>query len=213
MKVITVGGVKGGSGKTTLATNLTVLFAQEFKDVLLVDADNQGTASDFTAAREETLGDTEYTCIQLEGKSISREVKKLVNNYDWIVIDTGGRDTSDQRHALIASDIYLVPFSPRAYDVWTMGQVEDIISEIESVNPDLVPLSVINRSDPAGGANIKAMKALEQSEIIKHFDTPIGNRIAFAHSSEQGLAVTEYKPEDTKANAEITKLYNFIKQL
>ena len=47
--IITVGGIKGGSGKSTVATNLAVLRARAGRDVLLVDADGQETASDFTA--------------------------------------------------------------------------------------------------------------------------------------------------------------------
>jgi chromosome partitioning protein len=64
--ILVCGGIKGGVGKTTLATNLTVMLAMEGKDVLLVDADDQGTASDFTAVRTETLaeqGGAGYTSI------------------------------------------------------------------------------------------------------------------------------------------------------
>jgi len=55
MSIVVIGGTKGGVGKTTLATNLAVMRSQEKKDVLLVDADEQGSASDFTAVRNETL--------------------------------------------------------------------------------------------------------------------------------------------------------------
>ena len=49
--IVVVGGIKGGSGKTTVATNLAVLRASGGHDVLLVDADDQETASDFTILR------------------------------------------------------------------------------------------------------------------------------------------------------------------
>ena len=51
--ILTVGGIKGGSGKTTVATNLACIAATQNADVLLVDADDQETASDFTAVRKE----------------------------------------------------------------------------------------------------------------------------------------------------------------
>ena len=35
--IITVGGIKGGSGKTTIATNLTVQRAAEGRDVRLAE--------------------------------------------------------------------------------------------------------------------------------------------------------------------------------
>ena len=47
--IYTIGGIKGGSGKTTIATNLAIWLAQKETDVLLVDADEQETATDFSA--------------------------------------------------------------------------------------------------------------------------------------------------------------------
>jgi cellulose biosynthesis protein BcsQ len=45
--ILVVGETKGGSGKTLLATSLTVLRAASGQDVLLIDADEQGSAMDF----------------------------------------------------------------------------------------------------------------------------------------------------------------------
>ena len=63
--ILTVGGIKGGSGKTTVATNLACIAATQNTDVLLVDADDQETASDFTAVRKEDYPDVpRYTCAE-----------------------------------------------------------------------------------------------------------------------------------------------------
>ena len=51
--IIVIGGIKGGSGKTTVATNLAVLRSSKSKDVLLIDADDQETSTDFTILRNE----------------------------------------------------------------------------------------------------------------------------------------------------------------
>ena len=68
--ILTVGGIKGGSGKTTVATNFACMAAAQNADVLLVDADEQETASDFTAVRKEDYPDaTRYTCTKLTGKA------------------------------------------------------------------------------------------------------------------------------------------------
>lgn len=72
--ILTVGGIKGGSGKTTIATHLAILSAAHGKDVLLIDADDQETASDFTLLRTEHLGDnTGYTSIKLTGSAVRSE--------------------------------------------------------------------------------------------------------------------------------------------
>jgi Mrp family chromosome partitioning ATPase len=43
--IVAILGEKGGTGKTTLAVNLAGLRATEGRDVLLLDADRQGSAS------------------------------------------------------------------------------------------------------------------------------------------------------------------------
>jgi chromosome partitioning protein len=45
--ILVTGGIKGGSGKTTVAINLAVMRARAGFDVLLIDADDQESASDF----------------------------------------------------------------------------------------------------------------------------------------------------------------------
>src|SRR5687768_12906167 len=103
--IITIGGIKGGSGKTTVATNLACIAADLKADVLLVDADDQETSADFTAARKQDHENAAtYTCAKLTGKSVRTEILELAKKYDHVIIDTGGRDTTSQRAALSVSD-------------------------------------------------------------------------------------------------------------
>ncbi|GAA3998893.1 hypothetical protein GCM10022631_07080 [Deinococcus rubellus] len=89
--IYVVGGIKGGSGKTTVATNLAVALALDGRDVLLVDADDQETATDFSAWRNErTEGQTGYTSVQLTGQAAREELKRLAAKFEDVVIDTGG---------------------------------------------------------------------------------------------------------------------------
>ena len=68
-KIIVVGGIKGGGGKTTVATNLAISLVVAGFNVLLIDADDQETATDFTALRNErTENKAGYTAIQLRGQ-------------------------------------------------------------------------------------------------------------------------------------------------
>lgn len=46
--ILTVGNVKGGVGKTTLAINLAIALTRSGRDALLIDGDEQGTAAAFT---------------------------------------------------------------------------------------------------------------------------------------------------------------------
>lgn len=210
--IITVGGIKGGSGKTTVATNLAVYLSKIGGDVLLVDADDQETATDFTAWREETKGgDVGYTAVKLSGEQVRSQVLKLKDKYQYVVIDSGGRDTTSQRAALFTSDVYLLPFNPRSFDVWTVSKVEKLIMEIRSAKAtELKVYAFINRADPRGSDNDDAAELLTASDVMHFLDYSLGNRKAFSHAAAKGLGVLELSPPDEKANQEVKALFDYV---
>ena len=211
--IYVVGGIKGGSGKTTVATNLAVALALEGRDVLLVDADEQETATDFSAWRNERLdGNTGYTSVQLTGQAARQELQRLAGKFQHVVIDTGGRDTTSQRAALTVADLYLVPFNPRSFDVWTLEKVTRLIQEIQTVNPKLKCFAFLNRADSRGSDNQDAAEALSDTEALTYLDAPLGNRKAYSNAAAQGLGVLELHPEDAKASQEFRSLFDAIRQ-
>ena len=209
--ILVAGGIKGGSGKSTVAVNLAVMRAREERDVLLVDADDQETATDFTVLRNECLGGKAgYTSVALRGKAIRTEVHRLVPKYDDIIIDTGGRDTTSQRAAMSVADVYLVPFVPRSFDVWTLERVAELVEEVQTVHLDLQPFVFLNRADARGRDNAEAVAYFREFETLEYLDAPLGNRKVFANAAASGLAVVEYRPRDPKAIAEIERFYESV---
>ena len=211
--IYTVGGIKGGSGKTTIATNLAVMLHSKGRDVLFVDADDQETATDFTHWRNETLPNgSGYTAIQLANNAVRTEILKLRDKYDDIVIDTGGRDTTSQRAAITVSDVYIAPFIPRSFDMWTLEKVVRLIDEMRHANPQLRAFAVLNKTDSRGSDNIEAKEFLTESETITFLDASLGHRKSFANAASKGLGITEYKPTDEKAIKEMTILFDILTQ-
>src|ERR1700730_3644026 len=111
--ILSVGNIKGGVGKTTLAINLTIARSNTGHDVLLVDGDEQHTAITFTELRAGQLGKAGYTAVSLQGSALRTQVRQLAPKYDDIIIDVGGRDTGSLRAALTISDTVLIPVQPR----------------------------------------------------------------------------------------------------
>lgn len=209
--IITVGGIKGGSGKTTVATNLAVMRSAEGADVLLVDADDQETASDFTLLRNErTEGNAGYTSIQLSGAAVRNQTLRLKDKYQDVIIDTGGRDTASQRAAISVSDVLLVPFVPRSFDIWTIQKLAALVGEMLPANPRLKAFTFLNRADSRGQDNDDAAQVLREMEALSFTGVTLGARKAFSNASAHGLGVTELRPPDPKASEEMLMLYEYI---
>jgi len=210
--IICLAGTKGGSGRSTTATNFACIAAGQGMKVLMVDADDQETSADFTAVRKQDHpGAPSFTCIKLTGRAVRTEVLDLAPQYDHVIIDTGGRDTTSQRAALSVSDVLLIPFAPRSFDIWTVDKVATLIDEMRAVNPKLKALAFLNRTDPQGQGteNEEAAELLRGVQGLLFIDAPIRFRKAYAHAASQGLAVTELAGQyrNAKANDEITKLF------
>ena len=100
--IILIGGEKGGTGKTTIATNLAAMRALAGRDVLLIDTDPQGSANYWVQSRDEEKITPRVACIQKFGKGLPAEVKDLAHRYQDIIIDAGGRDSVELRSALVS---------------------------------------------------------------------------------------------------------------
>jgi len=208
--ITVIGGIKGGGGKTTLATNLCVMRTGEGKRVLLVDADEQHTASDWASQREALGIETKWVTVKLSGKAIHSEIKKMMEHYDDIIIDVGGRDTTSQRSALGIANMCLIPFKPKSFDMWTLGAVKTLMGEMMAVNTGLKAFTVINQADPRGSDNEDAIEMIKEIEDLVCLPVSIGYRKAFANAAAEGLGVVELKKTDPKAIEEIKALYFHI---
>lgn len=206
--IIACGGIKGGSGKTTVAINLAVMRAlQVGNDVLLVDADEQESAYTFSQVRAEATPDRPApACVKLTGLAVGRETRRMSQRYSDIIIDTGGRDTTSQRAALAIADVVLLPMNPRSLVVWTLGRVEQLIEEAQAVNPKLRALMFLNQADARGQDNQEAAAILRASSVVTFLEATLGLRKAFANATAIGLSVNELLPPDVKASAEMWAL-------
>lgn len=208
--IIVIGGIKGGSGKTTLATNLTVMRAQD-KKVLLVDADEQKSAWDWSQQRdtcEPEFLKSNFSTVCMSGKAIYSNLERMKEDYDDIIVDTGGRDTTSQRSALCVADILILPFKPSSIDVWTMGSIRTILSEC--VNTKLKVYAIISQADSIGKDNQEAIEILKEFQEIETLPCTIGNRKSFRNAAAEGLGVIEMLPPDKKACQEMQMLYEIV---
>ena len=208
--IVTVGNTKGGVGKTTLALNLAIARALAGRDVWLIDGDRQGTAQTALTIRAESGKTPMIACAQYpDGQTLRAQLQQSKNKFDDIIIDAGGRDSTALRAALALSDVLVVPFAPRSFDVWAMADIGTLIDEARAYN-DLRALAVLNNADANGQDNQEAIEAVADYPQLSYIPTPIKRRKAVANAAGHGLSVLELSPKDAKANEEIMALVNAV---
>ena len=209
--IVTVGNTKGGVGKTTLALNLAIVRARAGRDVWLIDGDRQGTAQIAVSIRAESGRQPSIACATYpDGATLRAQVKQQVAKFDDIIIDAGGRDSAALRAALVLSDVLVVPFQPRSYDVWALNDIAGLVEEARSVRDGLRAVAVLNCADTGDAStdNADAAAAVADVPQFEYLNTPIRRRKAFANAAGQGLSVLESKPVDRKACDELNALIN-----
>lgn len=200
--ILTIGNTKGGVGKTTLAVQLAIARAMTGRDVWLIDGDRQGTASAAIAARAESGRAPGIACAQYaDGPALRGQVQQQRGKFDDIIIDAGGRDSTALRAALVLSDVLLVPFAPRSYDVWALDDMAALVDEARSVRDGLRAYAVLNLADSGehSADNAEAAAAVADVPQFEYLPAPIRRRKAFSNAGGAGLCVTEMSPRDLKA--------------
>lgn len=210
--VYVVGGTKGGGRKSLTSANLAVCFAQENKKVLLVDADEQGTSAKFSLQREGQNIKPSFTCIKLGDRAVRTEVLKLKQNFDTVIIDTGGRDTISQRAAISVADVFITPCPPISFDVWEISEVDELIDEMKQANPSIKSFVFMNKAEVRGKDNQATIDYLITLKNLEYLDAPIVSRKAFSNAVAQGLIVNETPKKDKKAIAELDRFFSEIKK-
>lgn len=211
--IVIVGNTKGGVGKTTVALNLAIAQARAGRDVWFIDGDRQGTAQAAIALRAEAERAPAIACATYpDGSTLRSQVLHQTGKFADIIIDAGGRDSSALRAALILSDVLLVPFHPRTYDVWALDDMAALVEEACAVRDGLRVKAVLNCADPGNRSkdNIEAAAAVGELERFEYLPTPLRRRKAFANAAGAGLSVLELTPPDRKA---ITELNALVKML
>jgi len=200
--IIGVLNQKGGVGKTTIAVNLAATFAKEGLRVLLVDADPQGSALAWSSARD---AEPLFPVIGMAKPTLHRDLPEVAKNYDVVLIDGAPRVNELGRAAIMASDLVLIPVQPSPYDVWAATETVQLIREAQTFRPDIKSAFVINRkiTNTAIGRDVTA--ALAQFEDVPVLDASLTQRVIYAESAGQGLAVIEVN-ESSEGAREILRL-------
>ena len=118
-KIIAFSNQKGGSGKTTLSANLSVLWANSGYKVAVVDADAQQSLTYWMKARKQYYGDEPMGIISypFDSRNLDSDLKSIKKKYDFIVIDSPPSITFETVQIIKSSDAIYVPVQPSPLDL------------------------------------------------------------------------------------------------
>jgi chromosome partitioning protein len=226
MAVIIIGGEKGGTGKSTVSSNISIMLSLMGLDSALIDCDKQRSATRALEHRNELQIKPSPSCIQLSGKHIYSEIEDLTKRFAHLIIDTGGRDSIELRSAMTAKTLTALysPFQPSAFDLETLEVMDKIIEHAMIYNPSLQAYSFINRASTNTKVTTTndAIELLEGAMNIKYSGRKLSERVPFQHARTCGLSVVEYERQKImempqyrnsytpKASIEICDLFNTI---
>ncbi len=201
---------KGGVGKTTLSVNIAAALTRSGARVLLIDADPQGSALDWSAARE---GDSLFSVIGLPRASVHKEIGEIGKGYDHIIIDGPPRVTDLARSAIMASDLVLIPVQPSPYDIWAADEVVKLIQEAIIYKDGLKSVFVVNRkiANTAIGRDVGDALAAYPVPVLT---ATVTQRVIYAEAAAQGKAVFEIDaegPATAEIDALVTELMEYAK--
>lgn len=210
--IILIGGEKGGTGKTTVATNLAAMRVIKGHDVLLVDTDKQGSASAWSDMRDTRNIEIRVPNIQKFGSNLASDIRDFKSRYEDVIIDAGGRDSVELRAAMTIADIMYIPVQASQFDIWTLSIMNDLIYQAKGFNPTLAPLILINRAptNPVVNEVTESKSVFDGFENLKLSSSILKERISYRKAARSGLAIIELDKLDSKSILEITNLYNEV---
>ncbi|WP_119327735.1 ParA family partition ATPase [Cysteiniphilum halobium] len=216
-KVITVTNQKGGAGKSTLTMQLAGTFALNNK-VMVIDADPQATATRWASSSPDDHPFPATICgLGAAGGKVHREVKKYLDDYDYIFIDTPPAvDSPVPQSALMVSDLALIPIIPSPPDLWAGIAIKELIERMNDFNDSLKTRLVINMCQSNTTIARDIISIVEEFGIAKT-STSLVLRTAYRQSAAFGCTVNDMKKiagsSDDKAIREINKLKKEIESL
>lgn len=157
MKAILVANPKGGSGKTTLATNIAGYLASRGNRVALLDLDPQQSSLLWLAQRGAELP-------QIHPLGAHR---KLAQEADWLVIDSpAALYGKNLEHALNLVHRVIVPIAPSLYDIQASYDFLRSLSEAKAAHKGRLEIGVVGmRMAPRTRAAVTLEQFLSQMDF------------------------------------------------
>ena len=196
MKIIAFMNEKGGTGKSTAASNLATALHRRGKRVVLADADPQGTARDWRAASPD--GANLPPVIALDRPQMLSAITTLAA--DYVIIDTPAKAESMAAAVVRVAHVALVVIQPSGADIWASAATVKLIQSKIDVGGQIDAAFLVNRVK-AGTKLAGLVKGGEWNEYgLDQLTAVIADRTAYAQALTDGVSVYDLPNMDARAD-------------
>ncbi|MGV2417822.1 MAG UNVERIFIED_CONTAM: AAA family ATPase [Paenibacillus polymyxa] len=207
MKVVSIVGMKGGSGKSTVGIHLAVCAEVSGLSSAIIDTDPQGSAYKWFERRE---AETPSVIREPDPDALPRLTSIAKNNgTDLLIIDTAGKAETVALAACEIADLILVPIRPTQFDLETLGTVKRMARIAEKLDRTWVVISQM----PASSTR-PVLQAVEGIAAYGLQLSPVRlkTRLDFSDSMASGLTATE-QAMSGKAASEANELFKWASEI
>lgn len=195
--IITVGSLKGGVGKTTLSVQLAGFLAKRGFKVMLIDGDNQASAARWVGQAESDSSPLSKVHVanlaKLEGR-LAREIRKHVDDYDFILVDCPPELGALMQSALTVSDLMLIPTRPSVLDIESAKETLSLAHNATGMNPELKIGFVMTHRRPNTILSTTSDDMIHQ--IVNTFQDPAAPAVANPEMAQERAAELAQEMQD-----------------
>jgi len=206
MKKILIANPKGGSGKTTLSTNLAGYFASKGRQVYLLDLDQQQSSKGWLQRRPPTLPKINRV------RSVNALKKK--KNVEIVIIDSPAGIRGDKlSDAVKDADWVIVPMQTSTYDINATQAFMNILKAEKAVRKERTFVAMLGMR-----VDMRTKAAANLAQYLAENGFPVvgnlRNAQIYAHTAEQGISIFDIPLYQAKKDIEQwAPLLKWMKQL
>lgn len=205
MKSIAIQVQKGGAGKTMLSVSLAGAFIAARRRVIILEVDQQGSASAWRRVRDLAEAGPEPQVLPIGAADLRRQLDRAAaQSFDLVIIDTPPHATSGAKLIAEAADLVLIPVKPDPFDLAATEATARIVAAAKVKRA----FFVINQ------ARMTSPRVAMTAEALASYGHPVcpivlAHAEAYPNAAAQGLTVQEFAAR-SKAAAQIAELATWI---
>lgn len=203
MRTIAFVTQKGGAGKSTLASNISVAAKHAGERVFVIDLDPLQSLVKWSKLRGQSEIAVEHIPASKLVKALEALEKKGVT---LVVIDAPGEDSENLAAAIRAADLCVIPARPNVFDLWAS---EVTRAKVKEAGKEYIFL--LNQIPPAQ-QNARVEQGAKALQAMGGLLAPmVSARVDYQEAARHGLGVAELHPSSVAAQ-EMRELWASVKR-